>query len=308
MICIYHSKDLDGWMSAAIVKKRYPDCKLIGWTYGESVPKEIAELEPDSDIVMVDISFPLDHMIGIDQSYQLTWIDHHDRTIKEAEAYFLECGLIPPIGERNPKFAACELTWQYFFPDDPMPELVRLLGRYDCFGHKGTPEEKKVLYFQYGARQVISNPTDALAYLNEYLTSEYNAQAQIEVILSAGATIYNYLCTEAKQIYKNRFVQLFSDMVGGPTYRFAMVNKERFNPINFGIDYHKDGYDGFCSFWFENGKWIYSLYNDNGLVDCSAIAKAHGGGGHKGASGFQSENAQYFPYFHQSQPPIGYER
>jgi len=33
--------------------------------------------------------------------------------------------------------------------------------------------------------------------------------------------------------------------------------------------------------------WNFSLYNDNGLVDCSVIAKQFGGGGHKGASGFR---------------------
>ena len=29
-VCFYHSVDLDGWTSAAIVKKRYPNAELIG--------------------------------------------------------------------------------------------------------------------------------------------------------------------------------------------------------------------------------------------------------------------------------------
>jgi hypothetical protein len=49
-------------------------------------------------------------------------------------------------------------------------------------------------------------------------------------------------------------------------------------------------YDGFACFWYANGKYNYSLYNDNGQVDCSIIAKNRGGGGHKGASGFRSDN------------------
>jgi len=71
---------------------------------------------------------------------------------------------------------------------------------------------------------------------------------------------------------------------------FVCINKERFNPINFGIDYHKDGYDGAACFHYANGKWNFSLYNDNGNVDCSAIAKQYGGGGHKGAAGFIIDN------------------
>ena len=76
-------------------------------------------------------------------------------------------------------------------------------------------------------------------------------------------------------------------------YTFAFVNQERFNPINFGIDYHKDGYDGFACFWYAGGKWNFSLYNDNGKTDCSEIAKYMGGGGHKGASGFTLTDTQF---------------
>ena len=65
-----------------------------------------------------------------------------------------------------------------------------------------------------------------------------------------------------------------------------MFHKDRFNPINYGINYHKDGFDGSgCYFKDESGIWHMSLYNDNGKVDCSAICKKFGGGGHRGASG-----------------------
>ena len=35
-------------------------------------------------------------------------------------------------------------------------------------------------------------------------------------------------------------------------YKFICINKENFNPINFGIDYHKDGYDGAACFHYAN--------------------------------------------------------
>lgn len=74
--------------------------------------------------------------------------------------------------------------------------------------------------------------------------------------------------------------------------KFICINKERFNPVNFGIDYHKDGYDGAACFYYDGQRklWAFSLYNDNGLVDCSAIAKQYGGGGHRGASGFVTKD------------------
>ena len=165
-----------------------------------------------------------------------------------------------------------------------MPEIVRLLGRYDCFGHKGTYEEQKVLKFQYGARQKISNYEEA--YKSLYMGLAPNPRGYLDSILISGEAIYKYLCTEAKQTYKNGFkITLFGeDYI---TYQFICINKERFNPINFGIDYHKDGYDGCACFHYANGMWNFSLYNDDGKVDCSAIAKQFGGGGHFSASGFR---------------------
>lgn len=137
----------------------------------------------------------------------------------------------------------------------------------------------------HGARQVISNVDDAFHYLvvargrgdwslDEDVCSDIHLQ---------GKAIYKYLCTEAKKIYKRKFD---IDFYG---HKFAIVNQECFNPVNFGIDYHKEGYDGFACFWYANGHWIYSLYNDNGKVDCSEICKLFGGGGHKGAAGFTTK-------------------
>ncbi len=296
MICIYHSKDLDGWMSAAIVKLKYPDVKLVGWNYGDPVHPSVGL--SNEDVVMVDISFMPNVMLALAITNNLTWIDHHGRTIAETHDYFKSQDHAIPAGLRDITSAACELTWKYFFPDQKMPELVRLLGRYDCFGHKGTEEELKVLEFQYGARQCITNPEQALYYLKSYLDSEYNAFRTVEDIKHKGAAIYGYLCTEAKQKYAQKFDLILAEPLPGKIYtyprKFACVNMERFNPVNFGINYHKDGYDGFACFWFEGGNWNASLYNDNGEVDCSAIAKRFGGGGHKGASGLRVNKLDTF--------------
>jgi oligoribonuclease NrnB/cAMP/cGMP phosphodiesterase (DHH superfamily) len=270
-ICIYHSRDLDGWMSGAIVKAAYSLTELYGWDYGKTIP----DLSIYDKVVMVDISFPKEVMQSI--TNKLIWIDHHISAIKDI-------ALLDPLpfieGLRNDKFAACELTWKYFFEGERLPEIVRLLGRYDCFGHKGTDEEQKVLEFQYAARSYWKSVDDC------YKALKQEEHRIVESFSEIGKGIYKYLCTEAEQAYANRFLIVLDG------YYFACVNKERFNPINFGINYHNDKatdnywYDGFACFWYANGRYNYSLYNDNGQVDCSVIAKNRGGGGHKGASGF----------------------
>lgn len=312
--CVYHSIDLDGWMSMAIVKhwfniqrEKYVNSKVfkeadvdlgtitsIGYNYGEPIP----DLSRYDKIIMCDISFPRNIMETIHEDMceffqdRFIWIDHHISAINENYTEYK--------GIRDTKFAACELTWNYFFPNETMPEIVRLLGRYDCFGHKGTDEEIKVLEFQYGARQCITNYEEAYNLLQSVLSDENPSHIgrtstkntyHVDLIQDKGKASYQYLCVEAKQSYENRFSAWLvepHEILMPSTYKFTCINKERFNPINFGIDYHSDGYDGACCFHYD-GKtnlWRFSLYNDNGEVDCSKIAKQYGGGGHKGAAGF----------------------
>lgn len=322
--CVYHSVDLDGWMSAAIVRlwfeQKYKNDAIIlqapsgddkvgyrispmstfgsnnsltmfGYNYGQPVP----DLSGFDQVIMCDISFPLASMDLIASGVSIIqrdfiWCDHHISAIKECSVYSNGEYLAGYGGLRDVNFAACELTWRYFFPDETMPEIVRLLGRYDCFGHKGTSEETKVLEFQYGARQIISNHEQAYEWLKNCMIESKNKHDEFAPceyrIWEAGKGIYGYLCTEAKQSYKNGFkLTLFGEDLN--VFQFICINKERFNPINFGIDYHADGYEGAACFHRRSdGKWAFSLYNDNGLVDCSIIAKSLGGGGHKGASGF----------------------
>lgn len=381
-VCIYHSIDLDGWMSAAIVKlwhnqQRYcsvsgqplpkdyagstpmggltlsEDCTFIGYNYGQPIP----DLSEYDKVIMCDISFPKKEMLKLANKLgcNFVWIDHHQPKIEEISKYLGE-NYAPTIDglttiEGRPKYAACELTWQHFFHNESIPEIVRLLGRYDCFGHKTKSfemsndgydkakqylkevgqlkefednhtsidgyslvhyandvakllsEEQKVLEFQYGARQCIANYEEAYDYLLRSITDleiintgGLNAITSWFEIWKNGKSIYQYLCKEAKQVYKTgfriRFTEEITDDIGKNIVdrRFLCINRERFNPINFGIDYHKDGYDGVVSFHYDGSAklWRYSLYNDNGKVDCSAIAKQFGGGGHKRAAGFTS--------------------
>lgn len=339
--CIYHRVDLDGWMSAAIVKHYYQqqnidnnetttqinfknegkyetipilysynELNFIGFHYGDSIPN----LSEYDKVIMCDISFPIKNMIELGNRLHMNfiYIDHHISAILPIEEEIRNNNTFVIRGIRKTEFSACELTWYNFFPNDTMPEIVRLLGRYDCFGHKNTSEEKKVLEFQYGARECISNYKEAYNWLQSVISDENPKHIErttikntyhYDLILDKGRSIYQYLCTEAKQDYKNTFPITFFEKSnildiennpGNIVRKFLTINKQRFNPINFGIDYHKDGYDGFACFWYtSNGKWNWSLYNDNGEVDCSLIAKQFGGGGHKGAAGFIQDTLNF---------------
>lgn len=239
-VCIYHSIDLDGWMSAAIVKHwhtievakrskyrqedmaKFHTIDFIGYNYGNPIPL----LDKYDQVIMCDVSFPKEHMLNLwaTKGLNFIWIDHHISAIKEMENAHenISSGAYPIQGCRNIKYSACELTWLYLMDGvislpttqnvditTTMPEIVRLLGRYDCFGHKGTDEELKVLEFQYGARQIISNYESAYMWLNRSINGD-NPEEHIQF---AGKHIYEYLCTEANGIYKRAFPIRFESIL-----------------------------------------------------------------------------------------------
>lgn len=299
-IVIFHKVDLDGWMSAAIVKhwfiKNYKassfhrhtekhelleddelptgsDLYFLGWDYGDPIPN----LSKYKRIIMCDISFPIDEMFKI--SDNLIYIDHHISSITEFNKR-----LTGVYGLRDTNFAACELTWKYFFPNKEMPEIVRLLGMYDSFRHKGTDEEQKVLEFQYGARACMSNHEECYDKLIDSIGGLEKVQGAIfdtvEAIQLSGGDIYDYLCIEARKIYNKAFEIEISG------YKFLCSNTSDFNPSSFNLPFTQDGYDGYTTFAYSNNKksWVFSLRSET--INVSKIAQQFGGGGHKGVAGF----------------------
>jgi len=299
-IVIFHKVDLDGWMSAAIVKKKYPDVELIGWDYGEDNPMIYDEekytpgenefaIGSKEKVIMVDIAFDPEVMIYLRERavkpLSFIWIDHHKSAIMDSIKHNYQ-GV---AGTRDMEFAACELTWKYFFPDDPVPESVELLGLYDSFRHKTKSAEiqKRVMQFQYAARAYWFDPISCARALRDGFN--------VEPCIQSGKAIFAYLEMEALQIYAKGFPITLKEIIDNKDNsfifrKFICVNRERFNPANFGIDYHKDGYDGAACFWYQDGKWHWSLYNANGKVDVSEICKEYGGGGHPGAAGYTEDS------------------
>jgi len=135
----YHNQDLDGYCSGAIVKYRFPEAVMYPINYGDEFPwGEIAE---DDEVFMVDFCLQPEHqMLKLyevlrsdeekehDRDGNLCWIDHHVSAIKAME----DIGCYP-YGRTGVSKAACELTWEYLFPNRPVPLAVKLLSAYDAW-------------------------------------------------------------------------------------------------------------------------------------------------------------------------------
>lgn len=78
--------------------------------------------------------------------------------------------------------------------------------------------------------------------------------------------------------------------------KFLCVNSARFNSLLFAAkDVPETGHDALLGFCFDGKCWTVSLYHAQHRkdLDLSAIAKKHGGGGHKGACGFTSQTLPF---------------
>ncbi len=285
---IYHKADYDGIFCREIARKFLPDAELIGWDYGYPIRRD--DFDAFDDLYMLDISVEalMDHP-------RLIWIDHHKSAIEKFPSTIK--------GYRIDGVAACRLAWQWFTTIDgnttfgnvgnairaagvlPMiqdfkernieePFAVCLAGEYDIWDK----HDNRAELFQHGLRSeelnwaklLENDPDDGL---NPY----------VQKLLDQGASLQYAKTHENESIIKAAgFTIQFEGLC------FLACNHARYNSFLF-IGGLKPEHDACLGFSYRDGKWVVSLYHAPGKEhhDLSAIAVKYGGGGHRGACGFQ---------------------
>lgn len=340
--CFYHSADLDGHCSGAIVKYRFPDAVMHPINYGDPFPWD--EIKEDDEVYMVDFALqPPVEMEKLIKSYsrKLVWIDHHKSAIDSYEPLASAYGIngICLIGK-----AACELTWEYLFPDKPVPLAVKLLSLYDSWQFHGHELEDMVLPFQMRMRMEELDPRNweiKVSYYGDTVGDTWEAifnttlsNPYLPDLINEGRLLLRYdKANKAKYARTYAFETHLpaSPIEEAPHYGGASrvlsaiavnlghTNSKVFDSVwrrecpkcgGSGNDYEDgelvglclkcdgDGYlepyDLMITFVRRTDKlWNVSLYSTKEYVDCGAIAKSFGGGGHKGAAGFQCKELPF---------------
>ncbi len=272
-LCFYHSADLDGKMSAAIVKKKYPNCELYPINYGEQIPWDL--IHENLNIIIVDFCFqPHELMIKIKEKCKnMIWIDHHRSAINSLTDEQFD-------GIRDITYAGCELAWKYFF-DDNIPLPIKLLGRYDVWDHSNESFwENEILPFQYGIRLHCNTPEDLLKYLDLY--NKCGSQLINDVIREG------QICLKYQNLQNKEYAKRYAYFVNWQGYCCCCINIGMSNSTIF--DSITDLYDIMVVYCNTNSKsYTISLYSKSSSgIDVSSIASKYGGGGHANAAGFQT--------------------
>lgn len=282
MICIYHSKDLDGYCSGAIVKLKYPDAKLIGFDYGQELPMD--EIPEGEQIIMIDVSLPMNQMedLARHSGWKLTWVDHHISAISDYKKFVGNretfCHAVLEDG-----ISACEGGWKYLFPNEFVPTAVKLLGEYDTWRNEDKFRwDNAIMPFQYGMRMICSSPeTFPPDLFKTYSVNDIETNSPVYDIIKDGKLILEYQKVQNTRACKYAFEVEFEGL------RAIVLNNGGANSQVFESVYDESKHDLMIPFVFTGKRWTFSLYTTKDEVDCSVIAKSKGGGGHKKAAGFQ---------------------
>jgi oligoribonuclease NrnB/cAMP/cGMP phosphodiesterase (DHH superfamily) len=268
VFCLYHD-DADGRCSAAIVRRAFgSSVRLQAIDYGDPVPWEIIEVT--EKVVIVDFSLPLDDMRRVLKTSELFWIDHH----KTALNGLSEMQDIP--GSRSLDEAACVLTWQMFFPGEPVPKAVLYIGDRDTWRHAYDASAP----FSEGLYQEDTRPWNDKLW-NPLLDDESDL---VDELIQRGTVLHQARVRRIKrQIKRYGFEATFEG------HHTLAINARGSGEM--GALIRRLGYEiGYCYIEAEqNGelKTFVTLYSDR--VDVSEIARKFGGGGHAGAAGFSIE-------------------
>lgn len=275
MKCFYHSADLDGLCSGELICRAHPECKMIGIDHGDLFPWD--SIGPGETIYMVDFSLqPWEHMERLAETCDLVWIDHHKSAIEENARRPINFRGIATSG-----LGACALVWRWLRVNEHvftgrMPRAIQLLAEYDVFDH----HDPDCLPFQYGMR--IRDTQLGAPIWQDVLfgVSDVPADYALLEVVGEGRTALTY---QKRQDAIAAKASCFETELDG--LRCIAVNRGLINSQFFDVVWDSEKHDAKLSFWWTGKHWKVSLYSDK--VDVSKIAKARGGGGHAGASGFQ---------------------
>jgi oligoribonuclease NrnB/cAMP/cGMP phosphodiesterase (DHH superfamily) len=234
---------------------------------GDRVPWD--SIESSEQVVLVDYSLPLEDMQRLRQGRKLVWIDHHKTSLGKLSEAMAD---VP--GERSPEAAACVLTWRTFFPNEAVPLAVTLIGDRDTW-QMAHPETRA---FSEGLFQEPIEPT------NDDLWQSLmdGDQGRVRELIERGRLLYAARLKSIRDVITHYgFVTSFEG------HRTMVVN-HRGNG-DMGEYIRNSGYElAYCYVEVvRNGllQTVVTLYSDQ--IDVSEIASKFGGGGHRGAAGFQ---------------------
>lgn len=291
-VCVYHFPCDDGFASAWIARKRWPDLIMAPANYGQAFPSVDFR---GKNVLIADFSYKPDAISELMMSYgvrSIVMLDHH-KTAKEdlkdfAVMRYTEFGaddiegIFRDFAEHGrPPVAACfdmersgaSLTWRFCFPNSAMPEFVQFIEDRDLWRFRLRNTRPFSLYLR--ATPMTFEAWDEVA-------REWNSEPE-NVIAKAHAIerFYDQKIAEMVPTATLKSIGKWKDVpVAHAPYAFASDLAHELLKKYPDSPFAAVAVDAF-------GARTYSLRSDDNHEDVSEVAKTFGGGGHRNAAGFR---------------------
>jgi len=278
---IYHSADFDGFCSAGIARYYFEQKgvahTLHPYNYGQPFPFD--EFPPGDELYFLDVSYqPNLEMEEFEKKYgwRVYVCDHHKTTVESNLKNCISGGIL------DKSFSGCELSWKYFFPERQMPQVVHLLGRYDVWDKADSVRWNNIILpFQMGFNLFDSRPDYAFDLWKNILDVRNENKDFVSDIIYQGKIVLHYQDNVNSKLMKWLPEELEFEGLRAIVANTAVKSSTMFDSI-----WDESKYDIMVVYSRSKYNTGVSLFSTKDDVDCSAIAKKYGGGGHNGAAGF----------------------
>lgn len=257
---IYHGDCNDGFAAAWVAWMKLGDgTAYVPAKYGDDPPP----VGPGDEVYILDFSYPREVLLDLrSKAGSLLVLDHH----KTAEADLKDL----PFCVFDMEQSGAALAWQHFFPQGARPWIVDYVQDRDLWTWS--------LEHSRQVNAAISSWSRSFDAWDRIWVSP----AGFEHAISDGIAILRYIDQYTEEMCAHaRWVDFVGErvpIVNAPYKGISEICGKLAEQAPFSLGWFQRG----------DGKYQYSL-RSRGDYDVSALARSHGGGGHKNSAGFVSD-------------------
>lgn len=288
---VYHQNCMDGTSSAWVTTLVNPNAKLIP-TFAFKSPdhKLYPELfeATEKKIIFCDVTPNEELLEGlIWHENEIVVIDHHNDAVSKLEKYIEKnCSSdeITLYTNKDNTKSGCVLTWEYFFPDKPVPWFLEYISDRDNWNFK-LEHSKEINAALYEDKHIT------LEGLNILLTSDMKEMK--DELIKRGSTLEDWRLKAVERYSKLALFCKYNDMY---VWLYQCLPEYRSDVGNYLLNKTYTDKDGnvitpnFTACWqydIKSDQYWFSFRSDNTKVDVCELAKSLDikGGGHRNAAG-----------------------
>lgn len=271
---VFYHVDMDGRACGAILIRRFPEAEAFLYNYWYSDNYLLDKIGMNEKVVFADI-VPRGSLLKqvLEKTRDIVLIDHHITSYNEVKA--LGCSYDGKLAVDGP--GACLLTWEYCYPEYPIPQSIKCIADYDIWERNELNQQ-----FHFGIQTFDTYPKNPI--WDSVLVDDTEV---FNAILFKGKNILDYLKPWYRKILKSYSFEgtICKELTDGAEYSCLVVNQGGidgtiFDEVEKKYDIHVRVVLG------KNDKWLCSILTDRDDIDVSKIAEKLDGGGHQKVGGF----------------------